>query len=238
MRAKLFPVVWLLCLLMVAAMPVCGAAEPELPILSVSGSGTVFGTPDQAEVTIGVVTHAATGGEAQQDNAVVSADVRNALMSLGIAEQDIKTEDYSFRPEYSREKNERNAVTGYTVSNMIRVRVRDVAIAGEVIDAALSNGANTIRSLEFSIGDTDALRKEALENAVKDAKNKADALARALGTRIVGIHHVTENTGMFRPRGNSIMMAAKSADLAEQTAVEAGEISLTADVHIDFILER
>jgi hypothetical protein len=160
----------LVCVALFAPMTTCAAAEATPPILSVSGSGRVQSAPDQAAITLGVVTRAETAGEAQQENAAKATAIRSALTALGIEERDIKTEDYSFRPEYSRERNERNTIVGYTASNTIRVRVRDVALVGDVVDAVLANGANTIHSLDFSIRDTDALRKKALESAVKDAR--------------------------------------------------------------------
>ncbi len=239
MKMRFFPAAMLLCCALFTPMTDCAAAEPDLPILSVSGSGMVQGTPDQAAVTLGIVTRAETAGEAQQENAAKATAIRNALAALGIEDKDIKTEDYNFSPEYSRERNERGVIIGYTASNTIRVKVRNVALAGDVVDAALASGANTVRSLDFSIRDTDGLRRRALESAVKDARDKADAIAHALGKSIVGVHHVTENTGMFQPRQSNGMMMMKSMDAAaESTPIEAGTLSLTADVHIEFILSR
>ena len=236
MKARLFlSAVLLSCAALFT--PITAQAAEEPPILSVSGSGMVQGAPDQAAITLGVVTQAETAAEAQQENAVKATAIRNALTALGIEDSDIKTEEYNFRPEYSREGVER-VVVGYTASNTMRVRVRNVAVVGDVVDSVLTNGANTIHSLDFSIRDTDELRKRALESAVKDARSKADAIAHALGKSIVGVHHVTENTGMFQPRQSNTMMM-KSMDMAmESTPIDAGTLSLTADVHIEFILSR
>ena len=225
----------LLCFALFVPMTAQAAEEP--PILSVSGSGMVQGAPDQAAITLGVVTRAETAAEAQQENAAKAAAIRGALSALGIEDKDVKTEDYNFRPEYGRDGSER-VVVGYTASNTIRVRVRDVAKVGDVVDAVLASGANTIHSLDFSIRDTDGLRRRALESAVKDAREKADVIAHALGKSIVGVHHVTENTGMFQPRHTNGMMMKSMDAAAESTPIDAGTMSLTADVHIDFILSR
>ena len=171
MKARSFPAAFMFCLAFLAPMSECVAAEAELPILSVSGRGMVQSAPDQAAITLGVVTRAETAGEAQQENAAKAAAIRSALANLGVEDADIKTEDYNFRSEYSREQGERSVIVGYTASNIIRVKVRNVALVGDVVDAVLANGANTIHSLDFSIRDTDALRKRALESAVKDARN-------------------------------------------------------------------
>ena len=238
MNKKFLWAALLICFTLFAPLAKCAAAEKEPPILSVSGSGSVQGAPDQAAITLGVVTRAETAKEAQQENAAKATAIREALSALGVEEKDVKTEDYSFRPEYSRTGNER-VVVGYTASNTMRVQVRNVALVGDVVDAVLASGANTIHSLDFSIKDTDALRRRALESAVKDARDKADAIAHALGARIVGVHHVTENTGMFQPRQSNMMLMAKSSDaMAESTPIDGGTLSLTADVHIDFILAQ
>ena len=102
MKARLFPAAFMLCLAFLAPMSECVAAEAELPILSVSGRGMVQSAPDQAAITLGVVTRAETAGEAQQENAAKAAAIRSALANLGVEDADIKTEDYNFRPEYSR----------------------------------------------------------------------------------------------------------------------------------------
>ncbi|MBR1886779.1 MAG: SIMPL domain-containing protein [Schwartzia sp.] len=238
MNKKFFPAALLCCAALFVPIP-AQAADQELPILSVSGSGVVQGTPDQATVTLGVVTRRKTAGDAQQENAAKAAAIHRALIAFGIDGDDIMTEDYSFRPEYNHDKSGRTSIVGYTASNTVRVKVRDVDLVGGVIDAALDKGANMVRSLDFSIRDMDALRREALEQAVEDAREKAETIARALGTTIVGVHHVTENTGMFQPRRSNMVMMAKSMDAAaESTPIEAGTLSLSADVHIEFILAR
>ena len=237
MRTRFFATALMCCFALFSLMAVV-AAEKEPSILSVSGSGMVQSTPDQATITIGVVTQGLTAGDAQQENAVKATAIREALRMLGIEDKDIKTEEYNFRPEYNREGNER-VIVGYTTSNTIRVRVRDVTMVGDVVDTVLTSGANTIHSLDFSIRDTNALRQKALESAVKDAREKANAIAYALGSRIIGVQHVTENTGMFQPRQSNMMVMTKSMDaLAESTPIDGGTLSMTADVHIDFILAQ
>ena len=160
---------------------------------------------------------------------------QNAVRGLGIEEKDIQTRNYSFYPNYSTEKDHRNEVTGYTVNNSVIVVVRDIKLTGKVIDAALNNGANEINSLDFSASDTKAVRKVALLNAVQDARDKADIIAKGLGKRIVGIQSVSESTGYIETRrfgGNMLMAAAKDA----ATPIAPGSLSLTANVHVDFIL--
>lgn len=208
---------------------------PAAPTLSAEGQGQGTATPDMATVTIGVTTRTDDAAKAQNDNAWVAAQIQNAVEGLGIAEKDIQTRNYSFYPNYSTEKNHQNEITGYTVNNSVVVVVRDIKLTGKVIDAALNHGANEISSLDFSASDTRAVRKEALLNAVQDARDKADVIAKGLGKRIVGIQSVSENTGYLETRrfnGNMLLAAAKDS----ATPIAPGSLSMTATVHVDFIL--
>ena len=235
---KTVHILTLVCALFLMSCSAAFAApqqETPRPTLSVDGQGTGTAAPDMATVTIGVTTQGKDAAKAQNDNAWVSNQIQAAVRGLGIAEKDIQTRNYSFYPNYSTDKDRRNEVTGYTVNNAVIVVVRDIKLTGKVIDAALNNGANEINSLDFSASDTKAVRKVALLNAVQDARDKADIIAKGLGKRIVGIQNVSESTGYIETRrfgGNMLMAVAKDA----ATPIAPGSLSLTANVHIDFIL--
>ena len=235
---KTVHILTLVCALFLMSCSAAFAAaqqETPRPTLSVDGQGTGTAAPDMATVTIGVTTQGKDAAKAQNDNAWVSNQIQAAVRGLGIAEKDIQTLNYSFYPNYSTDKDRRNEVTGYTVNNSVIVVVRDIKLTGKVIDAALNNGANEINSLDFSASDTKAVRKVALLNAVQDARDKADIIAKGLGKRIVGIQNVSESTGYIETRrfgGNMLMAVAKDA----ATPIAPGSLSLTANVHIDFIL--
>ena len=235
---KTVHILTLVCALFLMSCSAAFAApqqETPRPTLSIDGQGTGTAAPDMATVTIGVTTQGEDAAKAQNDNAWVSNQIQNAVRGLGIEEKDIQTRNYSFYPNYSTDKDHRNEVTGYTVNNSVIVVVRDIKLTGKVIDAALSNGANEINSLDFSASDTKAVRKVALLNAIQDARDKADIIAKGLGKRIVGIQNVSESTGYIETRrfgGNMLMAVAKDA----ATPIAPGSLSLTANVHIDFIL--
>ena len=235
---KTVHILTLVCALFLMSCSAAFAApqqETPRPTLSVDGQGTGTAAPDMATVTIGVTTQGKDAAKAQNDNAWVSNQIQAAVRGLGIEEKDIQTRNYSFYPNYSTDKDHRNEVTGYTVNNSVIVVVRDIKLTGKVIDAALSNGANEINSLDFSASDTKAVRKVALLNAIQDARDKADIIAKGLGKRIVGIQNVSESTGYIETRrfgGNMLMAVAKDA----ATPIAPGSLSMAANVHIDFIL--
>lgn len=232
--AFLFFVFALALSLLVLPQETQAAEQPARPTLSVEGTGEANAAPDQATVAIGITTHAADAAKAQNDNAWTAAQIQNAIAALGIDAKDIQTQNYSFRPTYRTEENRRGEINGYTVDNTVLVCVRDIKLTGKVVDAALSHGANEISSLSFTASDARALRKVALTNAIADARDKADIIAQGLGKHIVGIQTVSENTGYpeIRRYVGNMMLAAKDA----ATPIQPGSLTLTANVHIDFLL--
>lgn len=229
-----------LCLAMLTVFvlffPAAGlAAERTVPILAVDGSGTSQAAPDQAFISLGVITQAVEAQTAQTKNASIANAIQNALIEIGIPEKCIQTRDYNLHPDYNRDQQ--NEITSYTVNNTVTVRVDDIRLIGRVIDTALANGANRVNSLNFDLRNTKQLRKEALGSAIKDAREKADIIAAGLGKTITGIQNVSENSGTIQPRRYDNMMLAKSTAL-ESTPIEAGTIDFSATVHIEFILSN
>lgn len=228
--------VFFILLLLLAAMP-HGFAEPssaaEPTILSVEGQGEGAALPDTATISIGVMSADDNAAKAQNDNAALSQQVIAAMEEIGIAKGDLSTSNYSFYPTTSADDNGRNARTSYVVRNSITVTVHDLAATGRVIDAALASGANEIHSLDFLSHDTGKAREQALMRAVKDAREKAATIAKGVGMRVVGIKAISESTNAPEARPMmSLAMASKRAD----TPIEAGSLTITAAVHIDFIL--
>ena len=212
------------------------SAEEALPTLTMNGVGSAQIAPDMAEITLGVITEAKDAAKAHGDNAAQAARVQAAVKALGVAERDIQTTHYDFSPIYDVKDNGRSVTTGYTVTNAIVVKVRNLANVGKVIDAALANGANRVDSLEFSASDPSAAKDAALADAARDARSKADAVARALGVRIVRILNVYADAQSPAPRNFMPMMMAKEAYDAG-TPISAGELSFEASVNISYVIE-
>ena len=212
------------------------SAEEALPTLTMNGVGSAQIAPDMAEITLGVITEAKDAAKAHSDNAAQAARVQAAVKALGVAERDIQTTRYDFSPIYDVKDNGRSVTTGYTVTNAVVVKVRNLANVGKVIDAALANGANRVDSLEFSASDPSAAKDAALADAARDARSKADAVARALGVRIVRILNVYADAQSPAPRNFMPMMMAKEAYDAG-TPISAGELSFEASVNISYVIE-
>lgn len=213
------------------------AAEAVPPTLTISGTGVARIAPDTAAITVGVVTDAKDAAQAHADNAAATARVHSALHALGIADRDIQTVHYDFSPRYDM-RDGRDGIIGYTVQNSVVITVRDLSSIGKVIDKALTSGANRIDSLEFTASDTLDAKNAAIADAVRAAKSKAQAIANALGVRLVRIENVYAETQSDSPRSANFMpmMMAKEASAAS-TPIAAGELSVEATVNITYVIE-
>ena len=171
--------------LMIALMSSTAFAEEKIPTLSVSGEGIIETSPDRATISIGVLTQDRDAARAQSSNAKSAQNVINSIAALGVERKNITTSDYNFRPTYRQDENHRNEINGYEVSNTIYIVLDDLNLVGKVIDAALSNGANNINSLDFGIKNRKKLQDEALILAIRDARQRAELVARELGKSTV-----------------------------------------------------
>ena len=230
-----------LALALALPMGAASAAETTAPTpatITIGGTGTAYVAPDTAEITVGVVTEEADAARTHAENAAQTARVHNAVRTLGVADRDIQTVHYDFSQRYDMRDGSRSEVIGYTAQNSVVITVRDLNNVGKIIDAALANGANRIDSLNFTASDTSAAKNEALTDAVRGAKEKAQAVASALGVRLVRIANVYADTQADMPRNENYMpmMMAKGASAAA-TPIAPGELSVAATVNVTYVVE-
>jgi uncharacterized protein YggE len=153
-----------------------------VPTVSVSGHGEVSVPPDTASVTIGVDVIKPTLDEAQDEATAQAAAVTEALKAAGIADEDIQTEYFSVNilRDYS-ENADPTVITGFEIINQLRVTVRDTSTLGELLDAAVQAGANSIYGVNFYVDDQTEAARDARVEAVEAARVKAEELAVAAG---------------------------------------------------------
>ena len=170
----------LLASVLVSASALPPALAPPQIVTSASAEARL--EPDRANILIGVQTRAATAAAAARDNNGRQQAVIAAIVAAGIPRQQISTENYNVNAETRTDPAGQNpTVTGYVVTNVVRVEVRKTDQVGPVIDAGLAKGANQINSLEFFSSNTDVVRRQALGAAIGKARNDAEAMARAAG---------------------------------------------------------
>lgn len=226
------------CVAVVLAMPaaaqeVAAAPAPRPNTISVSGSGESRATPDVAYVTVGVITEGARAQEASQANAAATEKVMAALRQQGIAAKDLQTSNYSVQPRYDNRPNGQNKIVGYQVSNQVRATVHMLDSVGTVIDTALDTGANNVMGVGFGLEKKERAESEALVQAVQDAWRKADTLARATGSRIMGVYEIHEGA-LARPVP---MFEAGVAMARAATPISPGEMTVDAEVQIVYTIQ-
>lgn len=214
-----------------ACCAVTEAQEPSTPEIRVTGEATLNVQPDQAEIDLGVVTQATTAQAASEANATKLDAVISTLESLLGDGAKIETTNYSLRPNYTRPRGGGEAtIASYTATNVVRATTASIDATGELIDAAIKAGANNVERLNFTVADPETPRLEALAQAAKRARAKADALADALDLQILGVRAVSEGSpAVVQPyAARAAMMQAEAA--APMTPVEPGSVEVRASV--------
>ena len=177
-----------------------GAHHAGASTVTVAGTGTVSAAPDMAEITSGVVTQAPTAAQALAANSQAMERLLQALGALGIATRDIQTTNISVSPlRRQGREGQPPEITGYEVTNQVRVKVRDLAILGRVLDQQVGQGANLVYGIQFGRQEPEPLRDEARRRAMADARRKAELYAGAASLRVGRVVAVQE-TGAPSPR--------------------------------------
>jgi hypothetical protein len=210
------------------ALPLPASAEGTI---SVTGEGIVQTVPDQATLSLGVTTNGATAAAAMAANTTAMTAVIARLKSAGIAEADLQTSNLFLSANWGGYDSSAPKVVDYSASNMLNVRLRDIASLGEVLDAAVTDGANAVNGITFGLADPKPAMDEARTRAVADARARAEVLAAAAGVELGAIVSITE-AGAFP--GPAPMFRADAA--AAPVPVETGEVAITANVTVTWAL--
>jgi uncharacterized protein YggE len=216
-------------LVALSAPALAQTATPPLRTITMSGTGTVKGPPDMADISAGVTTEAPTAAAALSANTASMNRVFAALEKQGIARRNIQTSNFSVSPVYgNRTPNEQPRLTGYRVSNQVHVILEDVTRVGAALDALVAAGSNQMNGLNFSIKEPAPLLAKARAEAVADARLRAQQYAAAAGVTLGPIHSISES-GAEPPRPMYRMMAMAAE---ASVPVAAGEESVTANVTV------
>jgi uncharacterized protein YggE len=240
MRAKL-----LISTLMLGAATIPAAAEAQqTPAftqaisgtrLDISATGEATRVPDVAIVSTGAVTRAATARAALEQNAQRMERVRAALERAGIPDRDIQTSNISLNPEYRYAENQPPKLVGYTASNQLSVRFRDIAKTGDIIDALVAEGANQINGPSLTIDKPEEALDEARTKALAVGRARAELYARALGMRVARLLSVSESGGNYPVPPPMPMMEAR-AQAGYATKIDPGEQKLSVTLGMVFEL--
>jgi uncharacterized protein len=217
--------------------------EPASRTITVIGQGEVKAKPDIATVNLGVEVTAPTVSEAMTEANAHMKTILAAMKSLGIADKDVQTSNFSINFERqdptaplaaettsgAKTEGAQTPAGFYRVNNMIQVTIRDLDKVDDVLDAAVEAGANNVWGVSFGLDDTKALEVLAREKAVEDARARAESLAKLNGVVIGDVIAISEVIG-----GSPTPMYAEAASYrglgGGGVPVEPGELTFTTQI--------
>ncbi len=210
-----------------------GKAVRDRDVISINGMGKVSVKPDVAKIDFGLYSDGASVTAVQDDNTRKMNAVITAVKALGVKDADIQTSNYSLQPKIDW-TNGNQRVTGYVLSQMVTLKIRDLTKVGQAIEAATNAGSNQVNSLQFTIDDPSSLQDEARIKAIADAKKKAEALAKATGLHLVKVVSFSEASPVESPIPMPYAVRSQVADKAAAPQIEAGSLDVTMNVSVMF----
>jgi len=239
----------ILFLLSAALLSACGnlAAQPavaqgETPIqrtLNVTGKGKATLTPEIAYVTIGVHTEDENASQAVDANNQQSQKVADALKAFQIDAADVQTNNFSIYPQQQYDNEGKFQGIKYVVDNTVFVTLRDIDQLGDLLDAVVEAGANTINSVQFDVEDREAALSEARAAAVADAQKQAQELAKAAGVTLGQVQNINSYGGgtpipLYDYKGG---FGGGAAAAEASVPVSPGQMVLTVEVNMVYEIE-
>jgi uncharacterized protein YggE len=209
-------------------------AQSELPAaISVTGEATVSVPPDLAVIDGGVTSEAKTAREASDANNAAMGKVLLALKGAGIDEKDFQTSRLSLQPQNAANRPGPPAIVGYRASNRVTIRLRDVSKVASVIDTLVAAGANDIGGINFMVSNASKLLDEAREQAIADARRKAEIYAKAAGVTLGAPLGISEE-GSPGP----MPFRKMAAGMAAAAPVAQGEETLRLTVSVSWAIKQ
>jgi uncharacterized protein YggE len=210
------------------------------PSITVTGVGEMGAKPDVVYITMGIETRGKDAVEALRENNEAMERLFDNLKFAGIEKKDIQTSNFNINPQYENPQPSRgNAsqtprITGYQVSNRVRIKSRKIDELGSLLDSVVKEGANSIYGIQFDVADPQAVEDEARLQAMKDARRKAELLAKATGARVGAAIRISEFGSTPEPMGRmaEMRMATSSVPIAE------GEQQIRATVTVTYQLNQ
>jgi uncharacterized protein YggE len=206
------------------------SAQAVEKTVTVTGEATLGIAPDTAVIRIGVTSQEKTAREAGESNAKQMTSVLAAIKASGIAERDIQTSRLSLQPQYDPNKGGTARLTGFQATNQVTIKIRDIENLPAVLDRAIAAGANEMSGIEFVVSEQSKLLDQAREDAVADARRKAELFARAAGVKLGNVISISEE-GPAPPQPRPMQAMRAGA-----VPVAPGEQTLRAIVTVSYEL--
>jgi len=200
-------------------------------LIKVSGEGEMAVQPDSASVNLGIIAESKQLITAQQQNSLEVTKVIDSLISLGINKNQIQTFDYRIEPDYDYDQG-KQIFRGYKITHILKVKIEDLSIIGNVVDTAVQNGVNYVSNVQFTAKNKESFYKQVLVLAVNNAIEKAKTIAGTINVTLLTTPILVVEGGstvqpVFNPPGAFVKGIAS-------TQLEPGQIIIKAEVMAEF----
>ncbi|SNY61415.1 hypothetical protein SAMN05421748_122162 [Paractinoplanes atraurantiacus] len=209
------------------------AVAAEREGVTVSGAGEAYGQPDLLTADFGVESNAATVDAALTTAGSAAARMRDALVRAGLGKADLQTSNATI----GSRTNDKQEITGYTVSQGLTAKIRDLPKAGDLMSAAIAAGGDAARlnGVSFSIEDDAALIAEARRKAFADARAKAELYAGAADRKLGRVVRISESAPSW---GGGPMAQDSMAASGARLVIEPGRQRLSATVTVEWAFQK
>ena len=215
------------------------AALLRLTTVSLEAEGEVKAEPDQASISFGVQTQAATAAGAMRDNRTRMSAVLAALKTAGVEGKDVQTSSLRLNGQYAYVANQPPKLTGYQAVNQVTITVRDLAKLGSTVDAVTAAGVNEIGGIDFGLADPATTQDEARRRAVKLLAARAALYAEASGLKLGRLITLSEGGAEPSPIRPVVFGVNAAMRMKESpTPVEPGELTVRVSVQATYELTR
>ncbi|MBB6610469.1 SIMPL domain-containing protein [Pontibacter sp. Tf4] len=234
--------IFMLLVLLTAGLMQAQAQQQVLPpLVNVNGVGEVRVQPDQVMLQMGVEVREKTLEQARKQADAKAAAIISYLKKQGVSEKDIQTSYMSIYPIYSNGEYGRTTPDAYTAQKTMTVLVRKLNRFDELMSGLYGAGVNRVEGVQFKVSDVEKYRAEARKKAVQDAKQKATALTGELGAKVGNVYSINESTNGGRPvpmYAEAAMMKTMDSAGAEGPTIAGGEVIITSNVSVSFVIEN
>ncbi|MCL5010763.1 MAG: SIMPL domain-containing protein [Patescibacteria group bacterium] len=207
--------------------------------VNITAEGKATASPDVALISLGVKTEGQKVATIVTENNSKMNSIIAGVEDLGVEAKDIQTTNYSLTPRYDYLENQGQVFRGYTLSQQIKVKVRDFSKIGDVLEKSTAEGANIVGDLQFTIDDLTKIKEQAMANAIAKAKAKAAAISTASGLKLKKLVNVYESNGVYpqvydSAAGIGYAESAKVMPTAPAPRIQSGEQEVTVDITLTY----
>lgn len=222
------------------------STNPSFRQVMLEGLGKVKAEPTVSAIRIGVITQGKDIAKISKDNTEKMNGMTSAFKALGIADADLKTENYSLNPEYAYKEGKTPEIQNFAISQTLVIKVRDLSKIQEVLQKAVELGSNNVSGPEFTIDDEKNLINEGRKKALAELKEKKKMLEKNLGVDLGKIssynEYVERAGGPYPPpyydKGMGIGMGGGEAmETLAIPDIQAGSLEMTVHVNVSYEIE-